>query len=63
MSLRAGRESPAMTIAMFGCLLGCAVAYAVPLARTRGDSRRSTAVELATPLALTAGMVGMLAMP
>jgi len=64
MTLRTSRESQAMTIAMLGCLLACASAYALPLLKRDQHAERTPALDLAAPLALTAGMVGMLvAMP
>lgn len=63
MSVGAERDSPALTTAMLGCLVGCAAAYAVPMMRLRQRVDSSKALEVAAPLVLTVGMLGMLAMP
>lgn len=59
MFLGAERGSPLLRLALLVCVLGCAVVYARPVLASRAGGLG----EAATPLALTAGMAAMLALP
>jgi hypothetical protein len=59
MFLGAERGSPLLRLALLGCVLGCAAVYARPAL----TGRVSGLGEASTPLALTAGMAAMLALP
>jgi len=59
MFLGAERGSPLLRLALLVCVLGCAVVYARPVLAGRAGGLG----EAATPLALTAGMAAMLALP
>jgi hypothetical protein len=62
MFMGAERGSPLLRLALLGCLLGCAAVYARP-ALAAGRSGGAGWGQASTPLALTAGMAAMLALP
>lgn len=59
MFLGAERGSPLLRLALLACVLGCAVVYARPVLAGRAGGLG----DASTPLALTAGMAAMLALP